>query len=128
MKSLIIALALLSSVSAFAANNCEALKGSYSCNYQGQNLDLNVSVNGPAFKASIAGEDMEATLDGVARKASASDDVQKASCLKGSANIESSFKGELQSLVTLTKTAKGLEYVLVEKTGKSITLDCLKTK
>lgn len=130
MKSLIIGLTLLSSVSVFAANNCESLTGQYNCNYQGQDLALTVSVVGEEFKASIAGDEMILTLDGLAHKSDASDDVQKATCSakKQIVDVESSFRGELTALLSFAKTTSGITYTIVDGNNKSIVLKCLKTK
>ncbi len=56
MKKLIMGLALLTSMSAFAGGleDCKSLIGTYSCNYQGQELELKISKNSTLTLSSLS--------------------------------------------------------------------------
>lgn len=131
MKALIIGLALVSSISAFAGNgveSCKALLGNYKCDYQGQLIDLSVAKNAAAnsIKISIAGEGQDFILDGAPHKSSVDDSQNVAECKAGKEIvIDNLFKGELKGSFSVLKTPAGIEYTMIQ--GKnSVVLKCRK--
>ena len=130
MKKLIMGLALLTSMSAFARGleDCKSLIGTYSCNYQGQELELKISKNSAlnSVKISIAGDAQDLIVDGTAHKSGNDDSVNVAECnAKKEIVADNFFKNELKGSFAITKTAEGARYTMVQNRN-SVVLDCTK--
>lgn len=127
MKSLIMALALLSSATAFAApSDCAKLAGKYSCEHEGQQVGLRVSIVGIKAAIEIDGEAEIYILDGLEHDAN-DDSQNKASCTNKELVVENTFQGELKAMISIAAQEKGVGLTLVKEAG-SIELSCTKVK
>lgn len=130
MKNLVMGLALLTSMSAFAGGleDCKSLIGTYSCKYQGQDLELKISKNAAlnSVKISIAGEGEDIIVDGTSHKSTKDDSVNVAECnAKKEIVVDNLFKNELKGSFAITKTAEGARYTMVQSRN-SVVLECTK--
>lgn len=130
MKTIIMALALLSSVSAFATGrDCAGLIGSYSCSYHGEKLPLILSlVDTYRIKLEFAGETEVFMADGLSHKAEKGSDYVKVTCSAEEVSIENTYRTQTTALVSISKTATGVDYVLVQQGRDGVELSCVKVK
>lgn len=131
MKRIIMGLALLTSMSTFAGTgveNCKSLLGNYSCDYEGQSLELSLSKGTVAnsVKVSLDGDSQEIILDGVLRNSTVGNSQKIAECNQNKEIvIDSYYKDELKGSMAISKTATGATYTIVKASG-SIILNCKK--
>lgn len=114
------------SISAFAdLSDCQSLLGKYSCEYQGNKVDLELqSSDNVTLNMSLAGDSDIFTVDGVEHNSKIDDSKNTVSCSKEEGIVVINKFKETQQRMSLSANKTGISYRLDNRGN----LDCVRAK